>query len=547
MATLEVPPFEKKGDRWPTLGPQVCDLLEERAVFGPGDRRGDPYVVDDEVRALLYRMYEIYPRGHALAGQRRFKRVAISMRKGTRKTELAALVAFAELHPEGPVRSDGWRKVAGEWEPVGRPVRDPFIPMIAYTEEQTEELAYGALYAIVTECDDVGLFDPGLDRILRFGGDGTAVALAGAPNARDGARTTFQHFDETHRLMLARLLAAHQTMLSNIPKRPESDPWSLETSVAPAPGEGSVGEKTWQYAQAVKRGKVRDSRLFFFHRQASKPLAEVIDNDKALKEWIVEASGPVVARWSDVGGIIALLRDPTSDRAYVERMWGNRPVQPSDKAFDIEAWLAKAERDFTPAASSLIVAGFDGARVDDAASLVATHVVSGFQWPIGIWEKPLGDDEWEVPEDEVDEALEQLFETYEVWRLYADPPYWRDSIKAWQGLYGEKVVIEWWTNRRKPMAYALRNYAQAIRSPQSPLRHDGNEQMAEHIGNAFRRQLIMRDEQSGERLWIIGKERPDSPDKIDTAMAGCLSWEARGDAIAAGAKPKSQYRAAGFR
>jgi len=33
---------------------------------------------------------------------------------------------------------------------------------------------------------------------------------------------------------------------------------------------------------------------------------------------------------------------------------------------------------------------------------------------------------------------------------------------------------------------------------------------------------------------VIYKERPDSPFKIDAAMAGILSWEARCDAIAAG-------------
>jgi hypothetical protein len=35
-------------------------------------------------------------------------------------------------------------------------------------------------------------------------------------------------------------------------------------------------------------------------------------------------------------------------------------------------------------------------------------------------------------------------------------------------------------------------------------------------------------------LWILRKERPDSPKKIDAAMAAVLAWEARNDAIAAG-------------
>jgi hypothetical protein len=36
-------------------------------------------------------------------------------------------------------------------------------------------------------------------------------------------------------------------------------------------------------------------------------------------------------------------------------------------------------------------------------------------------------------------------------------------------------------------------------------------------------------------MWTVQKERPKSPLKIDCAVAGCLSWEARSDAIASGA------------
>jgi hypothetical protein len=43
----------------------------------------------------------------------------------------------------------------------------------------------------------------------------------------------------------------------------------------------------------------------------------------------------------------------------------------------------------------------------------------------------------------------------------------------------------------------------------------------------------MKDEE-GKVLWLIKKERHDSPNKIDLAMASILSWEARMDAITAG-------------
>jgi hypothetical protein len=50
------------------LGPQVCAFIEDHLVFGPGDLRGEPAQLDDEKRALVYRMYEVYPQG-ARAGR----------------------------------------------------------------------------------------------------------------------------------------------------------------------------------------------------------------------------------------------------------------------------------------------------------------------------------------------------------------------------------------------------------------------------------------------------------------------------------------------
>ncbi len=106
MTVLCVPSLE--GEPWPTLGPQVADFVEAYLVFGPGDLRGKPARLDAEKRALIYRMYEVYPRGHPQAGRRRFKRVGLSLRKGSAKSELAAWIAACELHPEGPVRCDGF-------------------------------------------------------------------------------------------------------------------------------------------------------------------------------------------------------------------------------------------------------------------------------------------------------------------------------------------------------------------------------------------------------------------------------------------------------
>lgn len=529
MSVLTVPDQDEL--YWPTLGPQVCDFIESFLVFGPGDLRGEPARLDPEKRALIYRMYEVHPEGSALAGRRRFKRAALSLRKGTAKTELAAWLAAVELHPDGPVRCDGFD---ARGNPVGIGVTDPYIPMVAFTEEQSDELAYGALRVILQYSPLADDFDIGIERIMRTGGDGKAVSLATSPNARDGARTTFQVFDETHRMNSPKLRAAHRTMLANIPKRFLSDAWSFEITTAPAPGEGSVAEDTMDYARQVVSRQVEDSRLFFFHRQASDD--HDLGTPDGLRAAVVEASGPT-ASWSDIDGIVDQWNDPTADRTYLERVWLNRLVRSSERAFDLGQWNKLIRAGYMPANKAMITLGFDGARWRDATSLVGTEILTGHQFLLGMWERPLNLEDWEVPAEEVDAAVADAFQRWDVWRLYADPPYWETQVAEWAGRYGEQKVLEWWTNRVKAMAYAIKGFSNAMLS--GDLSHDGNPHLARHIGNACRRKVPQHDDQ-GIQMWTIYKEQPESPHKIDGAMAAILSWEARSDALTAGAgKPKT--------
>lgn len=517
---------------WPSLGGQVCTWIEKNLVFGPGDLRGEPARLDEEKRALIWRFYEVYPRTHEQAGRRRFKRAGISLAKGTAKTELAAWIAAAELHHESPVRCVGWD---GD-RPIGGPVTDPFIVLCAYTEEQSDELCYGALKAILELAPIHKDFDIGLERIMRIDGGGKAVSISGSPSARDGARTTFQICDETHWWTLDRLKRAHQTMLTNVPKRKAADAWTLETTTAPEPGSGSIAEATMDYAKQVESGALNDDRLFFFHRQASDK--HDFKTEEGARAAFVEASGPAAA-WRDIESILQLWKDPTSDRSYIERVYCNRLVKSSRKAFDLALWRALARKTSPVKRGDMITLGFDGSQFNDSTGLVGTHMETGYQWMIGVWERPHNAKEWQVPTAEVDAVVRETFETYNVVRMHADPPYWQSWIAQWSGEFGEEKVIAWWTNRRKAMSYALEAFDSAIK--EGSLSHDGNETFTRHIGNAHKHYLNEKDEQ-GKALWLIEKERGDSPNKMDLAMCAALSNEARNDCIAAGLNQKPKYQ-----
>lgn len=531
---------------WPTLGPDVVEFIEENLCHGPGDLLGQPVILDEEQRAWLYRMYEVEPaklerrKGGVIsrinnprAGRRRFERCAVSVRKGYRKTEFAALVAACELHPEGPVRCAGFD---GQ-QPIPRGVSDPYIPMISYTEEQTEELAYGALRRILEESSIGADFDIGLERIMRRGGDGKAEAVSASPNARDGARTTHQHADETHRFTLGSLKQAWKVMLANMAKRPLADPWALETTTAYEPGANSVAETTMEYAEKIAEGRgAGRSRLFFFHRQAEQNAD--LETRGGIRKAVVEASGPYVAKWSDIDRIVATFDEPDADRAYLERVWLNRPTQTSGQMFDAQRWRELGVAESPVKDGDAITLGFDGSRYDDATALIGTHIATGYQWPLGIWERPPHLERWEVPVDEVDGAVQDAFVRWHVCRLYADPPKWESWVAKWAGQYGDKRVVEWWTNRRKPMAYAIRAFNMAITAGE--LSHNGDRVFAQHIANARRAATNLVDDE-GKPLYVMRKERDDSPKKIDAGVAAVLSSEARNDAIAAGEGVEVEY------
>lgn len=535
MVVMMVPPLD--GDEWPTLGPAICDFIEANLVFGPGDLRGEPYKLDDQKRAFVYRMYEVWPedavdgQGRSIAGRRRFRRCCLSLQKGDAKTEFAAILAACELHPEAPVRCYDFDSYG---RPKGRGVTDPYIPMVAYTEEQTEDLAYAALKAILELSPLARDFDIGLERIMRRAGDGKAVALASAPDARDGARTTFAHKDETHRWTLPRLKRAHRTMIANLPKRMAADPWELETTTAYSPGEGSVAQDTAEYAEKVAAGDILDSRLFYFHRQAS----DGYDlNDRAqLRAAVIEAAGPTAA-WKDIEGICDQWQDPSADLAYLERVYLNRPVAVADVAFDVERWKKQAT-DYRPPPGVLITLGFDGSRYDDATALIATEVETGFMWPIAIWERPAKAETWEVPMAEVDAVVDETFRAFDVWRMYADPSKWEGPLAAWAGRHGEKRVLAWPTTLYRKLAIAIKAFAGAIVAEE--VEHDGDAALTRHIGNAVRHHLSFRDDDDSP-LWLIQKDRKGSPNKIDGAMAAVLSWQARLDAVTAGAQGDSGW------
>lgn len=545
---------------WPSIGGQVCDFVEDVGIYGPGSLQGQPYVIDPEFRAFVYRAFEVYPQfrtkafgaagpalhvkePHPWAGRRRFKRVGYSVRKGLAKTEKEALLVLAHIHPDGPAKCDGFD---AHGNPMAAPILSPYVPMLAYSLDQVEELAFGALKYIVENGPDSDLFDSTLERILRLDdhgrGDGGAFPLAQSPDSRDGARTTLNAFDEPHRMFLPRHLKAHATMDANLPKRPLEDPWSLYVGTAGEPGQGSVAENLHTEAEMIRDGQVERADLFYLYRTDDDPGRDLTSKNERIRA-ISEATGPA-GEWGpgQFDDIASQWDRPGADHSYLERVWLNRWVQAAAQAFDVKRWRESLchlggdtdapIRGRIPKGAKVGV-GFDGARLRDATALVVTDLATGTQELFGLWEQDLDDDDWEVPADEVDQAVAEIFRTYDVWRMYADPPYWVTEVGEWSGRHKGRVH-EWWMNRYKITAYALRAYQEAQGTGAvgwSP-DHTNAEDFIRHIGNAGLKKMKTILDDRGNPMSILTKVHPDR--KMDAGAAGLLSWQAYLDAHKAG-------------
>ena len=501
---LTVPAYE---ETFPSLGPEVAQWIETYLVHGPGDMLGDRATLTPEEYRFIIRAYEVYPKGHEEEGRRRFKRAVLSRRKGVGKTEVAAWLALAELDAECPVRFDGWNGS----DPVGRLVRDPYIPMVAVTEEQTEDLAYRAAYEILRHSELEGRYDIGLERIVPVQGSGKLVALASAPSARDGARTTFQHFDETHQFTTAKLKQTHATMLRNIPKRKAADPWSLETTTMFGPGEESVAEATYTYAQAIERGKIPDARLLFDHRQAEERWQ--IEDPEQLEAAIREASGDAI-EWADLPSIVAMFADPMADMNLLRRYWLNQPRRTAEHWPPAAVWADLAKRRKVKPDTPVVVA-FDGAYARDSTALIGCTVEAvPHVFVVAVWERTPGVQAWRTPRTEVEEAIRGAMDTYQVLELAADPPGWHRELEDWEATYGE-AVVRFDTNQPSRMGPACDSFYQACKDRE--ITHDGNEIIGRHLANAV---PVLR-----RGYTVITKEAVDSPRKIDAAVAAIVAHD----------------------
>ena len=137
------PPLYKFPITFPTLAWEVIDWIENYLVHGPGDIQGDSIKLDDEECAWLAWAYRMYPRDHPQAGRRMIHRAIYCRPKGFTQER----VRWHGLLCRG-ARTGALRRVERQGDPVGKPVKYPFVRIMATEEDQSSNVYDNVAYML---------------------------------------------------------------------------------------------------------------------------------------------------------------------------------------------------------------------------------------------------------------------------------------------------------------------------------------------------------------------------------------------------------------
>lgn len=185
---------------------------------------------------------------------------------------------------------------------------------------------------------------------------------------------------------------------------------------------------------------------------------------------------------------------------------------------DMAAWDRQADPNFLPTPGAEIVMAFDGSVTDDATALVGmTTDDRPTLFVIGVWQRPENaEDDWQVPRDEVEDAIADAFSLYKVRTFQCDTSYWLAEFNRWQERYGKRKVLDF-TMSNARMVPAAQELFSGVTDGQ--VWHSDDPRLNEHVANSITKET--------PRGITIQKDAKNSKRKIDLAVASCMANDAR--------------------
>lgn len=567
-------------DRNFSLGWLATAWMEYFCLHGDGDVLGEPVEHGDESTGLIVDSYALFGPGKTSPGQvgrRLYDSVFYSRLKGADKSGLGGRFGlfealgpcrFAGIAEGGEVYRDpyglGFEYKYSAGEPMGRALRSPFIRCMATEEQQTGNvydviyynLTQGLLAGALDRKDDAGLTRIVLPRATR----GEITPSTASSSSKDGGKETFVDFDESHLYNTPELRRMYATVTRNLKKRRKlAETWYLETTTMFAEGEDSVAEKTLKLAEAIRDNRVRRRQGLLLDWRWGE--CDDLTDENKIRSAILDAAGEAAA-WIDIDGYLDEFFDPRKTTEESIRYFFNARVEHENAWIRPDEWNAIRHpqggtdwRDVIDPKEAITL-GFDGSRkrargVTDATALVGCRVRDGLLFEIKVWEQPHDlpkGKTWSPDFDGVNREIDWLFKNHNVVGFYADPAKWESYVAEWERKYRNRLKQK--ATTKQPITFwMVGERALKVHRLLETFEDGIIERQFQHLGTPARTDALSRHIMNARRVvtkrgYGIHKAHPESPNKIDAAVAGVLAYQCRLDALAAGHdKQKLQRKA----
>jgi len=520
-----------------TLGYEAIFFAAKYLKHPNGPSAGEPWRYVPSQEHFLLWWYAVDEAGRWL-----FQHGARRLSKGCGKspgagahciTELCAPVRFSrfcEIDPDDPRTWGGVR---------GKPVDMPLVQIAATSESQTantNRMVRAMMPKASRLVHDFGL-DPGKTITYKEGG-GQLEIITSSAAAAEGALTTFALLDETELWRPAN----GGTDLAGVIDRnlAKSGSRAVETCNAWEPGAGSVAEETWDVWLAQEEGRTRSRAKILYDAYVAPPETD-LTQDSSLMAGIAAAYHDCF--WVDQQVIMDRILSLRTAPDVARRFYLNQPVASLASWVTQQEWAVCSDPSVIVGDGDEIVAFFDGSRTNDATALIGCHVETGHVFCIDVWEPVqahAGHEAEPVPVDEVDAAVEQMFDRWSVKAFFADVREWESFAKVeWPKRYADSLAIHAVPGGKDPQSIAwdmrthVYDFTMAAELTLTEIQeraftHDGDSRVGRHMVNARRH----------PNRWgvSIAKETRDSPKKVDAAVCVIGARMARRLYLASGVK-----------
>jgi phage terminase large subunit-like protein len=476
-------------------GEYVSDFAAKLLRVSRGFKVGEPLVFTDWQSWLVERIFEENPDGTL-----RYRRAIVGLPRKNGKSLLGTTIALEHLL----------------FGPQGAQVYS------AASDRAQAKIVFG-------EARQQVLNNPTLSRVIKVYRDALELpskgavyrALSADASAAHGLGPSLVIADELHAWPSSNTNKRGDELWDALVTGSGDRPESLVLGITTAGGNtDTLLGRLYEHGKRVVGGEVDDDQFGFWWWEAS-------NDDDPTDPNIWKKANPNLAEGlldeSDFEAAIA--SSGSAGFAGFQRFRLNQWVRLAGEDFISPHFWSEAKRDGDVKPGASICAGFDGSVSGDATGLVAIDVETGLMKVLAAFEPDPSDPDWAVSRDDVNAAIQKMFDTYDVQMLWADPSFYEPDVLEWSQKWRRRVERIPPTNHR--MAPMAQQFVTDLVAKE--IGHNGDARLTRHVLNAVATE-------SGS----FRKEKKNSPRKVDLLACAILANGARNALAGKKRKPSSR-------